>query len=263
MIRRPPRSTRTDTLFPYTTRFRSIRLGHRAVPGRRAGRWRGRPVRQPRDRQGRQGPADRRHGQRLQREPAPRTGERHDGRPDGAWPRQGQERQHAGVEGPPSRGPGSVKVGSGCAPGGQPGRAWNHQHPRQPAALCDSRAIAKGAKVRPTDVTVSVYNASRRSGLASGTMADLMERGFGKGKSGNMPESKVSRVEVRATSKSDPAARLVASQFGRGTTITTDYPSTGEGIVVVVGEKFRKLSGRAAKHATATTSTEICSPILD
>src|SRR3546814_14236030 len=26
MIRRPPRSTRTDTLFPYTTRFRSIRI---------------------------------------------------------------------------------------------------------------------------------------------------------------------------------------------------------------------------------------------
>src|SRR3546814_15543603 len=24
MIRRPPRSTRTDTLFPYTTRFRSV-----------------------------------------------------------------------------------------------------------------------------------------------------------------------------------------------------------------------------------------------
>src|SRR3546814_6583734 len=27
MIRRPPRSTRTDTLFPYTTLFRSIRKG--------------------------------------------------------------------------------------------------------------------------------------------------------------------------------------------------------------------------------------------
>src|SRR3546814_4865965 len=27
MIRRPPRSTRTDTLFPYTTRFRSTRTG--------------------------------------------------------------------------------------------------------------------------------------------------------------------------------------------------------------------------------------------
>src|SRR3546814_1426326 len=28
MMRRPPRSTRTDTLFPYTTRFRSYRPGH-------------------------------------------------------------------------------------------------------------------------------------------------------------------------------------------------------------------------------------------
>src|SRR3546814_6962808 len=28
MIRRPPRSTRTDTLFPYTTLFRSSPLGH-------------------------------------------------------------------------------------------------------------------------------------------------------------------------------------------------------------------------------------------
>src|SRR3546814_3412503 len=28
MIRRPPRSTRTDTLFPYTTLFRSVHFGH-------------------------------------------------------------------------------------------------------------------------------------------------------------------------------------------------------------------------------------------
>src|SRR3546814_2431610 len=30
MIRRPPRSTRTDTLFPYTTLFRSCGIGQRA-----------------------------------------------------------------------------------------------------------------------------------------------------------------------------------------------------------------------------------------
>src|SRR3546814_6622908 len=38
MIRRPPRSTRTDTLFPYTTLFRSrrnLRLGLRLWCGRR------------------------------------------------------------------------------------------------------------------------------------------------------------------------------------------------------------------------------------
>src|SRR3546814_11492723 len=34
MIRRPPRSTRTDTLFPYTTLFRSLRYGGRRRPGR-------------------------------------------------------------------------------------------------------------------------------------------------------------------------------------------------------------------------------------
>src|SRR3546814_5594695 len=50
MIRRPPRSTRTDTLFPYTTLFRSHVLRHRwlaigdaPVPRRqpaRSARWR-------------------------------------------------------------------------------------------------------------------------------------------------------------------------------------------------------------------------------
>src|SRR3546814_8708771 len=33
MIRRPPRSTRTDTLFPYTTLFRSPGCWQRSPPG--------------------------------------------------------------------------------------------------------------------------------------------------------------------------------------------------------------------------------------
>src|SRR3546814_20512542 len=37
MIRRPPRSTRTDTLFPYTTLFRSFRVCRRKR-GRQCGR---------------------------------------------------------------------------------------------------------------------------------------------------------------------------------------------------------------------------------
>src|SRR3546814_15956285 len=40
MIRRPPRSTRTDTLFPYTTLFRSVpadRGAHDLCPRRRRG----------------------------------------------------------------------------------------------------------------------------------------------------------------------------------------------------------------------------------
>src|SRR3546814_19338351 len=34
MIRRPPRSTRTDTLFPYTTLFRALQRGHEVLAGR-------------------------------------------------------------------------------------------------------------------------------------------------------------------------------------------------------------------------------------
>src|SRR3546814_12367878 len=62
IIRRPPRSTRTDTLFPYTTRFRSIiPAAPEPVRARRrrvaAGRRRVRPAGARPCRQGRQAPA--------------------------------------------------------------------------------------------------------------------------------------------------------------------------------------------------------------
>src|SRR3546814_5114517 len=45
MIRRPPRSTRTDTLFPYTTLFRSVEPGSpAAAPERRLYRASGKHV---------------------------------------------------------------------------------------------------------------------------------------------------------------------------------------------------------------------------
>src|SRR3546814_9411620 len=46
MIRRPPRSTRTDTLFPYTTLFRAAgaRFGHRDRGDRLARHHPGQPV---------------------------------------------------------------------------------------------------------------------------------------------------------------------------------------------------------------------------
>src|SRR3546814_4912422 len=46
MIRRPPRSTRTDTLFPYTTLFRSTR-GHHDGGGPSEGGARGVPAQGP------------------------------------------------------------------------------------------------------------------------------------------------------------------------------------------------------------------------
>src|SRR3546814_18254361 len=62
MIRRPPRSTRTDTLFPYTTLFRSgeVRAGQHRAGAVRVLRHPpaapGRPVRHPADLIGRSMP---------------------------------------------------------------------------------------------------------------------------------------------------------------------------------------------------------------
>src|SRR3546814_5487679 len=66
MIRRPPRSTRTDTLFPYTTLFRSLR----GAP-RRAGQ----PDLRRLPRAGRLPPAAQRGGVRLLRPPEERSEE--------------------------------------------------------------------------------------------------------------------------------------------------------------------------------------------
>src|SRR3546814_1926734 len=67
MIRRPPRSTRTDTLFPYTTLFRSQRVGgfRRSFPHhrRRVRLWLGGPL----DSRGRLCEARRRSGERPAR----------------------------------------------------------------------------------------------------------------------------------------------------------------------------------------------------
>src|SRR3546814_10534537 len=49
MIRRPPRSTRTDTLFPYTTLFRSARTRATERPDRDRVRTGPQPVEGPRD----------------------------------------------------------------------------------------------------------------------------------------------------------------------------------------------------------------------
>src|SRR3546814_3807479 len=68
MIRRPPRSTRTDTLFPYTTLFRSLRRAGGARPPRLLRRapegGAARPGRAPR-------PHHRRHGTRRRGRPRP------------------------------------------------------------------------------------------------------------------------------------------------------------------------------------------------
>ena len=112
-----------------------------------------------------------------------------------------------------------------------------------PTAADCVEGLSKGDLVRTTDVTVSVYNAGTRSGLAGRTQEELLARGFLPGDLGNAPDDvdNVRRVAVLAASKDDPAAMLVARQFGKGTRVQ-QHEDIGSGVEVVVGDRFRGLA---------------------
>ena len=128
--------------------------------------------------------------------------------------------------------------------------------------VCVEQTVKAGTKVFPQDVTVSVYNASTRDGLAGRTMAMFTTAGFREGSSGNVgAKPPVTTAQIWTTDPSSPAVALVASRLGKGVKVVRrDGP--GFGVAVVVGERFTKLvdgrrSVRAAKDA------QICSPPVE
>ena len=124
---------------------------------------------------------------------------------------------------------------------------------------CVATDVAKGEKVFPEQVVVSVFNAGTREGLAGLTMKQLTDMGFVEGDSGNAPDkANVPRAQVWTSEPRNPAVRLVASQFGPGTRVVKGK-ALGPGVVVVVGDRFRTLV-KAPKNVRAARDTSICSP---
>ena len=112
-----------------------------------------------------------------------------------------------------------------------------------PTAADCVEGLQEGELVRTTDVTISVYNAGSRSGLAGRTQEELLARGFLPGDIGNAPEGlgNVRRVAVLAPSKDDPAATLVARHFGKQMDVRVHDEDLGTGVAVVVGDRFQGL----------------------
>ncbi len=127
------------------------------------------------------------------------------------------------------------------------------------APVCELRDLESGTPVATDEVTVSVYNAGGQSGAASRTLQGLIERGFGAGESGNI-DAKVQFVQIWADDKDNPAARLVAAQFGPRTKIATNRDLPGLGVVVVIGPRLGDLADEAPDSVTATEPSTICSP---
>lgn len=126
--------------------------------------------------------------------------------------------------------------------------------------VCEPRPVKKGDVVRPGQVVVSVFNAGTEAGQAGRTMRALIGRGFVAADSGNAPQPvDVKGAQVWVTGPVNPAAQLVARQFGRGTKIRADAPELGPGVVVVVGNDHGKLA-KVRKQVKVKADSEICSP---
>ncbi|MGY2700825.1 MULTISPECIES: LytR C-terminal domain-containing protein [unclassified Nocardioides] len=124
--------------------------------------------------------------------------------------------------------------------------------------LCSTRSIAKGDKVFPQDVTVSVYNAGTREGLAGRVMQSFIDDGFAEGNSGNTSAGKVDDVAIWTTEPTNPAVLLVASQLG-GRVDIERRDGLGAGVTVVVGDDFTALV-KGDRREVAADDAQICSP---
>jgi hypothetical protein len=124
---------------------------------------------------------------------------------------------------------------------------------------CYPTEVRPGDRVSAPRVTVSVYNASERDGLAERTMSAFEDQGFGSGSVGNAPKgAAVLFAQIWTEDRHNPAVRLVASRLGPRAHVIT-HPSKGVGVTVLVGPRFTKLvQGRQSTKVSETTT--ICSP---
>jgi hypothetical protein len=123
--------------------------------------------------------------------------------------------------------------------------------------ICVQKQFTAGTKVFPEDVTVSVYNAGTREGLAGRTLQLLTEDGFVEGSSGNV-RADVVAVQIWTLEPDNPAVELVASRLGKSVQIERRNPP-GVGVAVVVGDRFEDLV-EGEKSVVAESDVEVCSP---
>ena len=130
-----------------------------------------------------------------------------------------------------------------------------------PEAACSVRTVAKGEKVHPDEVTVSVFNAGTTDGLATKTMEQLQTRGFAPGETGNAPSA--TDVTGSRSGRRTPGTLLSdwsASYLGRSVKVVNPKgEALGLGVVVVVGDDFRRVR-HGARFVRARADAEVCSP---
>ena len=126
-------------------------------------------------------------------------------------------------------------------------------------SACVDTRVEAGQTLHTRDILVSVFNAGQKAGTAGATMKRLEKRGFVAGDTGNTSVAGgVRGVEIWADSV-NPAALLVAKQFGAGTQIVAGHEQLGDGVVVVIGDHMKRMSP-PVESLVAEEQAYICGP---
>ncbi|MCL3817323.1 LytR C-terminal domain-containing protein [Aeromicrobium wangtongii] len=131
------------------------------------------------------------------------------------------------------------------------------------AETCTSSVVAAGSPLDSNVVTVNVFNASNRSGLANRVRIDMQANGFLGGQIGNSTSAtKPKKVAILTGDKDDPRVKLVAAQFRDKVEYAAPDIPVESGITVVVGDRYRGLKTGATTTIETDRDISVCVPVV-
>ena len=131
------------------------------------------------------------------------------------------------------------------------------------AETCTASVVTAGSELNSNVVTVNVFNASTRSGLANRALIDLQANGFLGGQIGNSTSAtQPRRVAILTDDPEDPRVKLVAAQFRDKVEYAPADLQVEDGIVVVVGDDYRGLKKDIVTTITTDRDIPVCVPVI-
>jgi hypothetical protein len=132
---------------------------------------------------------------------------------------------------------------------GDDGDTKANSAPQNRAACTPSPAPVQSGKPvalpQPSGVTLNVYNATARGGLAKTTANQLVSRGFKVAKFANAPDPYNAKVTQSALLLAGPGGEAAAREAGTqvaGSTVKIDPKRKGNTVDLMIGNAFGKLA---------------------
>jgi hypothetical protein len=134
------------------------------------------------------------------------------------------------------------------------------------SAATPSPALKAMALPQPAGVTMNVYNATPRGGLAKSTADELAKRGFKVNKFGNAPSPYDKKVIQSALIVAGPAAEAAAREAGTqvaGSTVKIDPTRKDKEVDLMIGSAFTSLATpvQAAKARITAANPPAAKPV--